>query len=356
MCRGDGHLRPTGYAPAGQPAFGAPTDTCSANGGFSDGWMRDATGGGSRVWLRTPRGGDPRTFCVHPPNTWKQDIDALDRVRDLVAQGCVPSLQFENWALAGTPDDWRYELRHESIVFLIRGRNTPAKKIERCLGSLAVQDNQNFGVVLFDDASENGASALLPHLLKPFAGRHTLIRRSQHHGYIPNMLTASSELIASADALIVILDLDDALLHRSVVTLLQTEMAGGADVILAAMFRPEKPLKLYHPDFVEPRSKWGGEVWVHLRAFQKRLLDALPTEHLKLDGDWIPHCEDFATMIPLVELAAKPIYLPAYLYFHQRTTKKTPELRAAKEEIVRQICAKPSICQFKANNQEKSQL
>jgi hypothetical protein len=298
--------------------------------------------------LRTLRGGDPRTFCVHPLNTWKSDEDALDRVRDLVAQGCVPAPQFENWALVGKPDDWCYAPRHESIVFLIRGRNTPLEKIERCLGSLAMQDDQNFGIILFDDASESRTSVVLPHLLKPFAGRYTLVCRSRHHGYIPNMLTASHDIITSPDALMVILDLDDALLHCSVVTLLRKEMAAGADVILASMFRPEKPMKLYHPDFVDPRSKCGGEVWIHLRSFQKQLLDALPVEHFKLDGKWIPHCEDSATMIPLVEMAAKPVYLPAYLYFHQRTTHKTPALRAVKEEIVRQICAKPSVSRLKA--------
>ena len=244
----------------------------------------------------------------------------------------VPTI--ENWALAGTPGDWHYAPRHESIVFLIRGRNTPVEKIERCLASLAMQEDQNFGMVLFDDASENGTTTILPHLLKPFAGRYTLVCHSRHHGYIPNMLTASRDIITSPDALIVILDLDDALLHCSVVVFLRKEMAAGADVILASMFRPEKPLKLYHPDFVEPRSKWGGEVWIHLRSFQKRLLDALPDELFKLDGNWIPHCEDSATMIPLVELAVKPVYLPTYLYFHQRTTQKTPALRAVREELV----------------------
>jgi hypothetical protein len=214
-----------------------------------------------------------------------------------------------------------------------------------------MQDDQNFGIVLFDDASENGTTVVLPHLLKPFAGRYTLVCRSRHHGYIPNMLTACRDSIVSPDALMVILDLDDALLHRSVITLLRKEMAADADVILASMFRPEKPLKLYHPNFVDPRSKWGGEVWIHLRSFQKRPLDALPVEHFKLGGKWIPHCEDSATMIPPVEMAVKPVCLPAYLYFHQLTTQKTPALRAVKEEIVRQICAKQSVIRPKVKQE-----
>jgi hypothetical protein len=42
-------------------------------------------------------------------------------------------------------------------------------------------------------------------------------------------------------------------------------------------------------------------------------------------------------MIPLVELASKPVYLSEYLYFHERSTPTTPKLRTAKEEIIRRI-------------------
>jgi hypothetical protein len=159
---------------------------------------------------------------------------------------------------------------------------------------------------------------------------------------MPNTLLAVRDIISSPDALAVVLDLDDALLHRSVVTRLKQAIKEGADVVLAAMFRPDKPLKLYHPDFVETRSKWGGDVWIHLRSFRKRLLDALPIEALQLDGRWIEPCEDYATMIPLVEQATKPVYLPEYLYFHERSTPTTPELRAARDDIIRRVLARPS--------------
>jgi glycosyltransferase involved in cell wall biosynthesis len=292
--------------------------------------------------MRTLRGGDPRTFFVHPPNTWKQDDETLDRVRDLVAQGRVPSTQFEKWDLSAPSGDWTYESRHESIVFVVKGRNTAPAKIERCLRSLAMQDDQGFGLVLVDDGSDSGNAPLLPHLLRPFAGRCTLVCRSRRHGYMPNTLLAIRDIISSPDALAVVLDLDDALLHCSVVTRLKEAAKGGADVVLAAMFRPDKPLKLYHPDFVEPRAKWGGEVWIHLRSFRKRLLDALPDEDLQLDGDWIDDCEDYATMIPLVEMAQSPVYLPEYLYFHERSKPTTPELRQVRHAIIRRILAKPS--------------
>lgn len=305
-------------------------------------WYRSLQQQQQASGLRFLRGGDPRTFYVHPSNPWKRDAEGLDRMRDLTAQGRVPGGQWEQWDVAGTCADWRYERRHESIVFVVKGRNTAPAKVERCLCSLAMQNDQNFGLVLVDDASENGNAPVLPHLLKPFAGRCTLVCRNRRHGYMPNTLLAVCDLMSSPAALAVVLDLDDALLHRSVVTRLKQATAAGADVVLAAMFRPDKPLKLYHPDFVATRQKWGGEVWIHLRAFRKRLLDSLPDEDLQLDGKRIEDCEDYAIMIPLVEMAERAVYLPEYLYLHERSKPTTPELRSFRDEIIRRVLAKPS--------------
>jgi len=61
-----------------------------------------------------------------------------------------------------------------------------------------------------------------------------------------------------------------------------------------------------------------------------------------VNSRWIAHCEDYAMMIPIVEMATKPVYLPEYLYFHERSTLITTELRAKKDDIIRQILAKPS--------------
>ena len=115
-------------------------------------------------------------------------------------------------------------------------------------------------------------------------------------------------------------------------------------MILGAMFRPDKPTKVYHPDFSSPRAnRSGGDVWIHLRSFRKKLFDALPDEALQIDGRWIEECTDYATMIPIVELACCPRYVPEYLYFHERTTPRTPERRRAKDAIIDRILMKPKM-------------
>jgi hypothetical protein len=150
-----------------------------------------------------------------------------------------------------------------------------------------------------------------------------------------------NEICADPATLVVVLDQDDALMDARAVSILRTQRTAGHDVVLAAMFRPDKPLKVYHPDFEHPRQTYGGEVWIHLRAFTKELFERIPTEELQLDGEWIPHCEDYATMIPAVELARSPVYVPAYLYYHERSTPSTGMARDRGDAIIRSILSMP---------------
>ncbi|MBE7491692.1 MAG: glycosyltransferase family 2 protein [Planctomycetes bacterium] len=290
---------------------------------------------------RTLRGGDPRTFYIHPPNSWKTKTSALERVRDLAGQGRVPVVQHGRWDLEGTPEDWEYARRVEPIVVLAKGRNTPPDSVRRFAASMLMQDDQAFGLIVIDDASDD--STLLPHVLKPLESRLTLMRNSRPHGRIPNFITGVSSICIDPETLVVIVDMDDALISPRAISRLRAAQGDGHDLILGAMFRPDKPLKLYHPNFVDPRRKWGGEVWIHLRAFQKRLFDRVPREAFQVGGKWIEECTDYATMIPMVELARKPLYLPEYLYYHQRTTPRTPEVRARKDDVIRSILAKPPM-------------
>ena len=200
----------------------------------------------------------------------------------------------------------------------------------------------DFGMIVIDDASDSLNPQVLAELLAPWRARCTLLRRATRQGRLPNILTAIREICTNPDTLVVVLDLDDALIHPGAISRLREACAAGADVVLGAMFRPDKPLKLYHPDFVAPRTKWGGEVWIHLRSFRKRLFDAITVDAFQLDHGWIEHCTDYAVMLPLVELSRQPVYLPEYLYLHERSTPSTPALRVEKDCVIARILSKPS--------------
>ena len=129
------------------------------------------------------------------------------------------------------------------------------------------QNDQDFGLIIIDDASDITDITLLQHYIKPFETRATLIRRSENRGRIPNFITGITDICINSETLVVILDLDDALIDPKTISKLREKWMAGHDVILGGMFRHNKPLKLYSPDFDNARMKWGGDVWIHLKSF-----------------------------------------------------------------------------------------
>lgn len=296
-----------------------------------------------RTGRKTVRGGDPATFYVHPLNDRKLDREALGRVRDLVAQGHVPAEQHGAWDLAARDGAWVYPRRSEPVVFVARGRDTSDDRIDRFAASLAMQSDQGFGVVVIDDASSRVRPEALVEPLQFLGDRLTLVRNASHRGRMRNNILAIREVCADPASLIVFLDLDDALADRCVVERLRALATAGHDVILAAPFRPDVPTKIYEPCFADPRSRFGGDVWIHLRAFRKALFDQVPDDHLKLDGEWLQQCDDYATMIPIVELAQRPIYVPEYFCLHERFTKFDAEGARRRDELLERILDKPRL-------------
>lgn len=290
--------------------------------------------------MRTLRGGDPRSFYVHPTNSRKGDTLTMARIRDLVGQGRVPTCQHDRWDVEGSAADWRYASRSERLVFLAKGRNTPSDRIRRWLASLLMQDDQDFGVIVIDDASEPSASTILPQLLRPLGERLTLVRHSEPQGRIPNFRLAVGSICDDPDTLVAVVDLDDALFNRSVSRSLKSAHADGVDLLWGAMFRPDKPLKIYRPNPLAVDQPCAGDVWTHLRAFRKSLFDAIPDAALKINGEWIAECTDYATMVPMARRARTPLVIDDYSYFHDRSTPTTPEDRERKDAVIRTVLSR----------------
>jgi hypothetical protein len=293
--------------------------------------------------LRSLRGGCPDSFYVHPTNDRKGDQEFLDRARDLIAQGHVPAAQWERWDLAGGQSEWTYPTRAEPVVVLAKGRNTGGNRLRRFARGLAAQDDRDFGVIVVDDASDDGGGQVLRRTLGWLGDRLTLVRHATPRGRMLNNVLAIRELCTNPDTMVVIVDLDDALADRGALSHVRALAAAGHDVVLAAPFRPESPTKIYRPNFETPRESFGGDVWIHMRAFKKRLFDLLPDDALQLDGSWLEHCEDYAMMIPIVELAARPTYVPEYLYWHERSTVLDVAARRQHEVTIERLLAKPSL-------------
>jgi glycosyltransferase involved in cell wall biosynthesis len=293
-------------------------------------WHRAIEKKQHRSQYKSLRGGDPKSFYIHPLNQDKYNLGLLNEttlgikeqnlhvVRDIISQGHYPIEQAENFDLIATAN-WQYPKRTEDIVFLLKGRNTATNKLKRCISSLEAQTNQNFGVIYIDDASEEALRSKQKINLANIYSKTTMINRQHHTGRMPNFIFAIEKICINNESLIVIIDQDDALMSVEVTNILMNSLKQGHDLIQLPMYRPNKALKLYQPDYKYSRAHSGKNVWAHMRCFKKSLFEKIPKTHLRLNNSWIDQVTDYATMLPMVELAKKPVFIDTkYCYLHQR--------------------------------------
>lgn len=322
-----------------------------SNGRYTLTWHRALQAYMKTHQLHALRGGDPATFYVHPRNEHKH-LPSIAVAADIIAQGREPLIQQEEFDWQPQAG-WHYPKRSEPLVFLLKGRFTDLNLLARCLNSLRAQHNQHFGVILIDDASSWAHNWCYPLLLQEFWPRTTLVRHLNHQGRMPNFLQAINDLCEHDNSLIAVLDQDDCLMHPRVVDLLLKARAEGADLIQMPMYRPNKPLRLYRPDYRAPRQAAGGNVWSHLRVFNRGLFRQVPLAYFQRpDGEWFDTVTDYLTMLPMAELATNPQYLDdGYAYWHLRRDYGREE-KAREQQLIKEILAKPSLSPLKPQGPE----
>ena len=138
---------------------------------------------------------------------------------------------------------------------------------------------------------------------------------------------------------ILTLDADDALAGRHVLDRVRAEYDDGAELTIGSMLRLGKEAS-YPADFREPRS-WNGNVWQHLRTFRKYLFDAMDVEDLKLDGEWIDLANDWAFMVPMVEMASSSRLIPEPLYIYEPAEAKRRDDTRQRNAVIARILPKP---------------
>ena len=288
---------------------------------------------------RSYRGGDPRTAFIHVPNDRKADhLEWMD-ISGAVERGHVPAAQLGDVELTGSVSDWAGPKRHEPFVFVICGRNVDPGRFKRCFESLAAQSVQEWGAVVVDDASTNGFGHYAGTLLAPYGDRVTLVRNEHRRGGMYNTWNAVTNFCADPESVIITLDADDAMIGEHALERVQAEYAYGADVTVGSMLRLDKEA-FYPPNFDNPRW-WDSNVWQHLRTFRKRLFDAIGIEDLKIDGEWIDVANDWAFMVPIIEMASSPRYIADPLYLYEPAQPKTDDSSRERDAVITRILAKP---------------
>ena len=287
---------------------------------------------------RSYRGGNPKTSFIHVPNDRKAEVDKWLGIVGAVERGYVPKVQLGKVELTGSAEDWAGPKRGEPFVFVICGHNVAHGRFKRCFQSLIAQQGVEWGAVVVDDASTNGFGDYARMLLADYMDRVTLIRNERRHGTLYNTWNAITRVCVDPEAVILTLDADDALTGNRVLERVRAEYNDGADATVGSMLRLDKEAT-YHVRFDKPR-RWDSNVWQHLRTFRKRLFDAIAVEDLKIDGKWIDHATDWAFMVPIIEMAAEPRFIPDRLYLYEPAIPKDERGRRERDYVIGRILAK----------------
>ena len=211
--------------------------------------------------------------------------------------------------------------------------------VQALLGFGDKPKRRDWGAIIIDDASNNGLADYAAMLTAPCADRVTFVRNAARRGLMRNTWEAITRYCADPSGVIITLDADDALIGADALARVRLEYANGADCTIGSMLRLDKHVD-YPPDLANPRANRGGNVWQHLRTFRKRLFDAIAVDDLKLDGDWIDLANDWAYMLPIVEMASAPAHIPDKLYLHQPSTPKDAATLRRREANIARIVGK----------------
>jgi broad specificity phosphatase PhoE/glycosyltransferase involved in cell wall biosynthesis len=291
--------------------------------------------------LRSIRGGGAATWFVHLPNSFKRPVADWMLLSDLVEKGALPQQQVGSVDLVGGPLGWVPRVRREPLVFVITGRNVPPGRMRRCLDSLVAQSGTDWGAVIVDDGSDELSRCYLQVWSDTCRDRVTLLQPRERRGQLANTAVAVRHICTDPETVIVTLDLDDALIGVDVAERVLAAHRGGADATVGSMLRTDK-----HGDypvvFEEPRHNRGGNCWQHLRTFRKRLFDAIPDHELRIDGHYVDIAVDWAFMLPIVEMARRPEWIREPLYLYEPSGLGKGAQRAAREEQIRSLVARPS--------------
>lgn len=292
--------------------------------------------------LRSLRGGRASASFIHPPNDRKRDVDAWLAVLDRVEAGHVPPVQRGSVDLAGGLGEWLGPRRDEEIVVIACGRNVPAGRVARFRDALFAQTERSFGLVVIEDGGSRTSADVVRSQLGRWP-RATILTLRKRRGALANIVWALRTICTNPRSIIVLVDLDDALLGHGALARVAMEFERGADLTVGGMLRTDKA-KRYPVDFVHPRESRGGNVWQHLRAFRRGLFDRVPDEALRLDGEYVDLAWDWALMLPLVEVAESPRYIDEPMYLYEPSgVGKSDEDRIVREHIIARVVSKPCL-------------
>lgn len=299
------------------------------------------------------RGGDRNSFYIHPQNYRKKDVQSWMLIEDRVEQNILPQLQYGKFDCEGSLYDWCGPKRNEKMVVVSVFRNVSYARFLRMWHSLISQSLKDFGIILYDDNSDNGLPYFIDSLIAPYRDRVTFIKSRYRAERMENMYRSIHYYMQNPESIVVCLDGDDAFIGNSVLEdIFNRYIYWNCDVTVGRMHQTYRiqPYYRYPVDFVNPRAK-GGNVWQHTKTFKKYLFDSIPLSYFKHNSDndgftkgkWYETTDDYAFMVPIVEMSSNPVQMDLINYYYERDFETKDEGRDFKEKCIAEILNKPAL-------------
>ena len=217
----------------------------------------------------------------------------------------------EEWAVTPAPK--------QEKIFVLSPFYNGALYIEDCIRSVAAQDYDNYHHVLIDDASTDGgyrvAKNTIASLPKNIRDRFLLVRNTTNIGSVANYVTRGlfGKRIID-DPIIVMLDGDDALMHRNDIFQMYNRLYNeGAEFTYGSCWSMIDNIPLVgqpYPKAVRDARSYRTHkfAWnmpyTHLRTFRHRLLEDVPESAYKdSKGNWLRAGGDTAIFYNAIEHA-----------------------------------------------------
>lgn len=330
-------------------------NSMDANGRLALSWHRSVEQFQKQTGYCSIRGGNHRSFYIHPQNYRKKHPYAWLTMMDRVEQLQIPDIQYGEFDLAGSYYEWCIPKRNEKMVVVSCFRNVTEPRFLRFWYSLLSQSYQQFGIVLYDDCSDNGLSELILRLIQPYKDRVTFISAKYKDARMANVYRAIHYYCNNPESIIVMVDGDDALIGNDVLEdVLEKYDLWENDVVLGRVHQTYRlqPHYRYPANFSAPRANNGGNVYQHLKTFKKYLFDSIPHSYFKYDKEdkarltnspWLETCDDYAFMIPIVEMSSNPYQMDNINYFYERDYEHRNANRDVKERCIAEIINKPPL-------------
>lgn len=212
--------------------------------------------------------------------------------------------------------------------------------LDRCLASIAAQDDPAFDVIVANDASTDPLVAEVMADWCFVEGDHVgggewwQMHQSQNIGATLNIVEAIRSVVMDPNDVILIVDGDDRLCDDLALYRLREVYGGTSNLLSYGSYDTDPPDPGCPPAFKIPdwvlragcirlMAYHDRMPWNHPISFRRRLFDALEDDDFKMGDEWLKYGYDVTFMAPMIELAGTRVeFVPEVLYTY---TSDRPE-------------------------------